>query len=230
MRAVLNNSFGFGGHQRQPDHEGRVRRLLLAASAGLVLAALAHDLFSVVGRRAEAGACTTIIVKEGSTLGSLSRAAGEAGRDPGHRGDLLRHGAAVRFHRSHPGRRIRDSKGHGRRRGARPFAARQAGPAADHGHRGHALDHRRGEARRHSLSDRPDAAIAEGSVLPDSYGYQRGESARGGSRAGCRRRWPRPSTSCGRSAAPIARSRCRNRRSSSRRSSRRRPASRPSGR
>ena len=29
---------------------------------------------------------------------------------------------------------------------------------------------------------------AEGSVLPDSYGYKRGESAAGGARRGCRRR------------------------------------------
>ena len=57
----------------------------------------------------------------------------------------------------------------------------------------------------------PTPPIAEGSVLPDSYGFERGDTRAPWS-SGCRRRWTRRSPSCGRSEAAIARWRHRSRR------------------
>ena len=66
---------------------------------------------------------------------------------------------------------------HGRRRDPRPAAARQAGAAADHGHRRHAVDHRRGEACGEPLSDRRRCRRSpKARCFPTATAIERGET------------------------------------------------------
>ena len=150
VRAVLNNSFGFGGTNASLIMKARVRQAPAGRLGGARARRASRRLFLVVGAGSEPGP-HDVIVKEGSTLGSLLAAAGERRARSRVPRDLLRRwrGCSVRTIRSRPA--IPDSEGHGRRRGARPSAARQADPAPDHGHRRNAADHYRGEARRRSL-------------------------------------------------------------------------------
>ena len=73
-----------------------MRRLLLIGAAALVLAALVAVYLLWWGPGPKPGP-HTIIVEEGSTLGSVARQLEQAGRDPGQRADLLRDGAAARL-------------------------------------------------------------------------------------------------------------------------------------
>ena len=83
-------------HQRQPGHEGRVRRLLLIGAAALVLAALIVVYALVVGAGPEAGPAHDH--RPGRRDARLGRApAREGRRDPGLGADLYVDGAAVRF-------------------------------------------------------------------------------------------------------------------------------------
>ena len=107
-----------------------------------------------------------------------------AGAMPGSRDDILRMARLLR-RRATRSRRANSKFPPGRAaRRARPAAARQAGAAAGDDPRRNAVDPRPGEARRGA--DLPPAGAplpAEGSVLPDSYSYERGEAALGGPQA-----------------------------------------------
>ena len=144
-------------HQRQPGHEGRVRQSCCCIGVGSALASLAALVASGClwwGPGPQAGP-HTVVVEEGSSLARSRRQLEHAGRDPGQRDDLSADGAAVRRRatRSRPAS-SKSPRACQRRGGARPAPARPAGAAADHRDRGHAVDHRPGEARRAAVSDR----------------------------------------------------------------------------
>ena len=86
--------------------------------------------------------------------------------------------------RSDPGRRVPDPAAAQRRRHPQPAPARPAGAAAGDDPRRHALGAgpRAADARSPSSPARSPVP-EEGSVLPNSYSYRRGESARGGAGA-----------------------------------------------
>jgi 3-oxoacyl-[acyl-carrier-protein] synthase II len=181
VRAVLNNSFGFGGTNASlimkaadywsvtPAKAGAQRRRNWApAFAGAHFETdpdrcgcarrrgAAGPLFPVVGAGTQARSARRD--REGRDDAARRLAPARQGRsNSGKRQQLLRHGANLRLARSRPGRRVPHSQGHGRRVRPRPAAARQAGAAADHRHRRHAVHHCAGEARRDPLPHRRDA-------------------------------------------------------------------------
>ena len=118
----------------------------------------------------------TIIVQEGSTVGSVARQLEKQGAIPGSARTFYVDGPDFRLARSDPGRRVRHSQRHRRSRDPRLAATRQAGPAAGHGDRGNApiIVEERLAANPYLTGHVP--LIPEGSVLPDSYGYERGET------------------------------------------------------
>ena len=228
--AVLNNSFGFGGTNASPDHEGRVRRLLVARRRRSSLAALIDRLFPVVGARARSPGRTTSSsrkarpsarsrassTKQGAIPGTaqtyyvMARLFGS--RDPIQAGEF-------EIPKGMGGAAILDLLQHGKPV-QRLITVTEGMPSIIVQEKLAAIPYLTG----------PVPPIEEGSVLPDSYGYQRGET-----RAAVVERMQAAMTktldaALAEAQQPTARSRRRSRRSSSPRSSRRRPARRPSGR
>ena len=187
VRAVLNNSFGFGGTNASLDHEGRVRKLIAAAAALAHRGAGCH-LSAVVGRAERQSRHTIMVRGRRDPRPAVARGLETQASDPGNCTTYCGDGAAVRLARPDPGRRVRGPGRDRRRRAARPAAARQAGAAADHGDRRHAGDHRRREARGEPVSDRRGCRRSrKARCFPTATASSAAKRGRRSS-SGCRRR------------------------------------------
>ena len=122
VKAVLNNSFGFGGTNASLVMKAVLRHAPLKRLLALVCVLAARSsrwrslIWLLVRARAAAQADVASWSRRARASPRVARPARAGRRDPRRRDTLPAAGAAVRRGRSDPGRRVRDSRGRQRRR------------------------------------------------------------------------------------------------------------------